>query len=95
MDARGAGPGVAQPPEVDGSKDGFQSAWVQPSVGVQMGLPGAFVDAQGEAHRSWTSLLEVHLEEQALHFAPFLLLLALDLVQGELQGRRRSQPLLE
>ena len=42
-----------------------------------------------------TSLLDVRLEEQALHLAPFMLLLTLDLMQGELQGLRRSQPLFE
>jgi hypothetical protein len=42
-----------------------------------------------------TSLLDVRLEEQALHFAPFMLLLVLDLMQGELQRLRRSQPLFQ
>jgi hypothetical protein len=67
---------------------------VQPPVGVQ-DRPEALADPQGEARRSMTSLLEVRLQEQALHLAPFMLLLALDLMQGELQGLRRSQPLFQ
>jgi hypothetical protein len=94
MDALGAGPRVAQARNVDGAKDGLQPACVHPSVGVQ-DRPEALVDPQGEAHRSLTSLPDVHLEEQALHLAPFMLLLALDLMQGELQGLRRSQPLFQ
>jgi len=50
----------------------------------------SWLTCQGEAHRSLASLLDVRLEEQALHLAPFMLLLALDLMQGELQGLRRS-----
>ena len=42
-----------------------------------------------------TSLLDVRLQEQALHLTPFMFLLALDLMQGELQGLRRSQPLFQ
>ena len=50
----------------------------------------SWLTCQGEAHRSLASLLDVRLEEQALHLAPFMLLLALDRMQGELQGLRRS-----
>ena len=94
MEALGAGSGVAQARDVDRAEDGLQPAGVQPPVGVQ-DWPDALVNPQGEAHRSLTSLLDVRLEEQALHLAPFLLLLALDLMQGELQGLRRSQPLFQ
>jgi hypothetical protein len=42
-----------------------------------------------------TSLLDVRLQEQALYLAPFMLLLTLDLMQGQLQGLRWSQPLFQ
>jgi hypothetical protein len=79
MDALGAGPGVAHARNVDGAKDGLQPTCVQPPAGVQH-WPEAVVNPQGEAHRSMTSLLDVRLQEQALHLAPLMLLLALDLV---------------
>jgi hypothetical protein len=64
---------------------------VPPPVGVQH-WPEVLVNLEGEAHRSLAWLLDVRLEEQALHLAPFMLLRALDRMQGELQGLRRSEP---
>ena len=55
----------------------------------------SLVNPQGEAHRSRASLLEVCQQQQALQLAPFMLLLTLDLMPGELQGRRRSPPLFQ
>jgi len=89
MDALGARPGVTHARNVDGAKDGLQPSCVQPPVGVQH-WPEVLVNLEGEAHRSLAWLLDVRLEEQALHLAPFMLLLALDRMQGELQGLRRS-----
>ena len=40
-------------------------------------------------------MLQVGLEEQALHLAAFGLLLGLDLVEGELEGAGGCQPGLE
>ena len=79
MDALGARPGVAHARDVNATEDGLQPACVQSPVGVQH-WPEALVNPQGEAHHSMTSLLDVRLEEQALHLAPFMFLLALDLM---------------
>jgi hypothetical protein len=44
-------------------------------------------DTQSGTHVSGAATLQVRLQQQALHLAAFGLLLALDLVQGELQRR--------
>lgn len=53
------------------------------------------VDGQSEPHVSVAAALKVSLKQQTLHLAAFGLLLALDLVQGELQGERGGEPSLE
>jgi hypothetical protein len=45
-------------------------------------------DPEGWAHIAVASLLNVGLEEQSLHLTSPVLLLALDLVQGQLQSGR-------
>jgi hypothetical protein len=45
-------------------------------------------DPQGGAHIAVASVLDVGLEEQSLHLTSFVLLLALDLMQGKLQSGR-------
>ena len=52
-------------------------------------------DTQSRTHVSVPSTLQVRLQQQALHLAAFGLLLALDLVQGELQRGRGRQPSLQ
>ena len=52
-------------------------------------------DTQSGTHVSVPSALQVRLQQQALHPAAFGLLLALDLVQGELQRGRGTQPSLQ
>jgi len=47
------------------------------------------------AHISVAAVLQVGLEEQALDLAAFVLLLRLDLVEGELKGTGGSQPALK
>jgi hypothetical protein len=52
-------------------------------------------DTQSGTHVSTASTLQVRLKQQALHLAAFGLLLALDLVQRELQSGRCRQPSLQ
>jgi hypothetical protein len=61
-------------------------------IGQVAGWP---VEAQRWSHISVAAMLQVGLEEEALHFAAFGLLLGLDLVEGELQGAAGRQPGLE
>ncbi len=67
---------------------------MQPTVGVN-GWLYALDDPQGGAHISVAALLDMGLEEQSLQLASRVLLRALDLVQGELQGGRGGQPVLQ
>ena len=53
------------------------------------------MEAQGGSHISVAAMLQVGLEEEALHLAAFALLLGLNLVEGELQGAAGCQPGLE
>jgi hypothetical protein len=53
------------------------------------------VEDTARAHISVAALLQVGLEEEALRLAAFGLLLALDLVQRELQGADGGEPGLE
>ncbi len=53
------------------------------------------LDTQSGPHVSVAAALQVRLKQQALHLAAFDLLLALDLVQGELQCGRGRQPRLQ
>jgi hypothetical protein len=53
------------------------------------------LDTQSGTHVAVAAALQVRLKQQALHLAAFGLLLALDLVQGELQCGRGRQPSLQ
>jgi len=50
------------------------------------------MELQGWPHISVAAVLQVGLEEQALDLEAFVLLLRLDLVEGELKGTGGSQP---
>jgi hypothetical protein len=50
------------------------------------------MDAQGRSHISLAAVLQVGLEQQSLHLAAPVLLLALNLVEGEVQGVAGRQP---
>ena len=84
---------VAHADQFDGSKDGGKRAGAQPSVRV--GHLAILLQVQCGSHISVAALLQVCLEKQALHLAAFCLLLALNLVEGELKGAAGGQPGLE
>jgi hypothetical protein len=58
-------------------------------------LVGLLPDTQSGTYVSMASALQVGLQQQSLHLAAFGLLLALDVVQGELQRGRGRQPSLQ
>ena len=77
-----------------GPKIVFRGPALEAAVGVQGG--GGWVgDKQSAAHLSVAPLLDVSLDEQSLQLTSFELLLALDLVEGELQSGRGRQPGLQ
>jgi hypothetical protein len=57
-----------------------------------MGVEHIGWKVQRRSHISVATILQVGLEEQALHLAAFGLLLGLDVVEGELEGGGGSQP---
>jgi hypothetical protein len=75
--------GIAHADDLHRSKDGFEGAGAEPTMGVQH-FAGLLFDAQRRSHISVAAVLQVSLEQQALHLAAFGLLLRLDLVEGEL-----------
>jgi hypothetical protein len=86
--------GITHAHNLDRSEDGLEGAGAEPAMRVPhfvVPLP----DTQSGTHVSVTSTLQVRLQQQALHLAAFGLLLALDLVQGELQRGRGRQPSLQ
>lgn len=87
MNAGGAGVGVTHACDLDGAKDGLQQTSVPATVRVHDGSC-ALDDPQGEADIAVAALLNVGLEQQALHLTPPVLLRGLDLVQRELQSGR-------
>jgi hypothetical protein len=89
-----AGAGVTHANQFDGSKDGGEGAGAQPAVGVET-VVGWPLDAQCGSDISIAAMLQVGLEEQALHLTAFGLLQRLDLVEGELEGAAGCQPGLE
>jgi hypothetical protein len=93
-DAGQARLGIAHADKLDGSKDGSKRAGAQSSVraGHLAVLPP---EVQGWPHISVAALLQVCLKKQSLHLATFDLLLALNLVEGELKGTAGGQPGLE
>jgi hypothetical protein len=93
VDAVGAVARVAQAGDPDRSKDGLEGAGAEAPVSIQPWL-GGWVNAQSGSHLSVAPLLNAGLEEQSLELPPLVLLLALDLVQGELQGVGGRPPLL-
>ena len=90
-DAGRAGAGVAHADEFDGSKDGGERAGAQPAMRVEQ-LAVCLFELQGGSHISVAAMLQMGLEEQALDLAAFVLLLGLDLVEGELEGAGGCQP---
>src|SRR5258708_40119105 len=77
-----------------GAKDCLQGPAVETAVGVKES-GGLFCDAQGRADITIAALLDVSLEKQSLQVTSLEFLLALDLMQGELQGGRGGQPGLQ
>ena len=94
MDAANPVSTVTDAVNVDGAKDGLQGPALETAVSVEEG-GGLFCDTQGGADITVAALLDVSLEEQTLQVTPLELLLALDLMQGELQGGRGRQPGLQ
>src|SRR5207249_5248936 len=86
MDAANPVSTVTDAVDVDGAKDGLQSPALETAMSVEEG--GLFCDTQGRADITVAALLNVSLEEQSLQVTSLELLLALDLMQGKLQGRR-------
>ncbi len=62
---------------------------------MRVGHLGAGWDQQGRTDISVAALLQVGLQQQALHFPAFVQLLRLDVVEGEAQGAGGGQPELE
>src|SRR5229473_8046757 len=93
MDAANPVSTVTDAVDVDGAKDGLQSPALETAMSVEEG--GLFCDTQGLADITIAALLDVSLEEQTLQVTSLELLLALDLMQGELQGGRGRQPGLQ
>ena len=63
-----------------------------------MGVPhlaGSLGDAQSRAHIPVAAELEMGWKQQALHLAPFGLLLRLNPMEGEVQGSWGRQPSLQ
>jgi hypothetical protein len=60
-----------------------------------MGVGHIVWKAQRRSRISVATILQVGLEEEALHLAAFGLLLGLDVVEGESEGGGRRQPGLE
>jgi len=52
-------------------------------------------EAEGGSHIAVAAMLQVGLDEQALHLEAFGLLLGLDLVEGQLESTGGGQPGLE
>ena len=90
-----AGAGVAHADEFHGSKDGGERAGAQTAMRVEHRSPSGCWSMQGRPDISVAALLQMGLEEQALHLAAFGLLLGLDLVEGELEGAGGCQPGLQ
>jgi hypothetical protein len=63
-------------------------------MGVER-VPAPQVEAQGRSNIADAAMLQVSLEEQALHLEAFGLLLGLDLVEGQLESTGGGQPGLE
>ncbi|MGD0774315.1 MAG: hypothetical protein ABSC05_15990 [Candidatus Solibacter sp.] len=93
-DAGRAGAGVAHADEFHGSEDGGERAGAQSAMGVER-VPVLLVEAQGRSNIAVAAMLQVGLEEQAVHFAAFGLLLGFDLVEGQLESTGGGQPGLE
>jgi hypothetical protein len=60
-----------------------------------MGVEHIVCKVQGRTHISVATILQVGLEQEALHLAAFGLLLGLDVMERELEGGGRRQPGLE
>jgi hypothetical protein len=73
--------------DVDGTKDCLQGPALETAVVVEE-RGGLFCDAQGRADITVAALLDMSLEEQTLQVTSLVLLLALDLMEGKLQGGR-------
>lgn len=93
-DAGRTGAGVAHADECHGSEDGGERAGAQSAMGVEH-VPVLLVEAQGGSNIAVAAMLQVGLEEQAVHLAAFGLLLRLDLVEGQWESPGGSQPGLE
>ncbi len=93
MDAANPVSTVTDAVDVDGAKDGLQSPALETAMSVEEG--GLFCDTQGGADITVAALLDVSLEEQTLQVTSLELLLALDLMQGKLQGGWGRQPVLQ
>jgi hypothetical protein len=76
--------GITHADNLDRSEDGLEGAGAEPAMRVQHFVV-PLLDTQSGTQVSVASTLQVRLQQQALHLAAFGLLLALDLVQGELQ----------
>jgi hypothetical protein len=91
IDAGCARPGVAHANNLYRAKDGFQGAGAEATMGVP-GCAILLLHTQGGAHISLAAVFEVGLKQQTLHLTASVLLPALNLVEGELQGRAGRQP---
>jgi hypothetical protein len=89
-----AGARVAHTNEFDRSKDGGESASAQPAMRVEQ-VAVLVLEVERGTHIPIAALLQMGLEKQSLYLAAFGLLLALNLVEGKLQGVAGSQPGLE
>jgi len=94
MDAANPASAVTDAVDVDGAKDCLQGPALETAVSLEEG-GGLFCDTQGGADITVAALLDVSLEEQTLQVTPLELLLALDLMQGKLQGGWGRQPVLQ
>jgi hypothetical protein len=94
VDAGRAAAGIADPGQFHRAKDRGDGTRAQATVGVSQ-LAVVALDEQGGPQVTVASLLEVSLEEQALEFPAFGLLLGFDPMQGKLEGITGSQPGLE
>ena len=74
---------ITNPINIDRAEDGFERAAL-PAAMREQGERLAINNGQGRSDIARAAELDVRLQEQALDFAALVLLLGLDLVEGEL-----------